>query len=819
MDDIEEKRNQSGDAALFEQPMHVVYDWEMNLGRGIFSCDEEGKKLLFGDVLDNISIKKLIQLVPLQQRETIKHSFQQVLRDGEDRFLQCTLLTPQHLFVYVELAIYRVDEMHLKGTLSPCFIVPSAHEAAEIFYSVFENSHHGVLVTDSETRIMACNRYFEEMTGYLRNEIVGLKTNIFNSSNHDDEYYRELWHSIENKGYWSGVILSRNAKGGTFPQSITIQKISLGKGTEYYLGFCTDLSQEFARIEDMDLGGVDVLTQLPTAESFLNDLVVKCRSIDPNATLLVLAIHPQFDTHSGKKSKQQFASYLKEQTSAAFCGYMEKGRFLACIPVTIDNPSHKVRDIAKSLTTFFHCFKHAPKGVYEAVKSGLLGVSIYGVDATSPSRMISHACQAILELHSGESRRIAFYDHDIHLQIERKKRLEAHVQKAISNEEVEVYFQPIVNVAKQRIEKFEALCRLPPLEGEEVTTDEYIRIAEDVHKVVLLDDMVCSLAFRQYKELKQAFGEHIGLAVNRRLNSKLDVVDVLKHTVKVLDSEEMPPNKLTIEFTESAFLESDVRSHHILKMLRDSGVEIAVDDFGTGCASFHYLPQSYLDLIKIDNRFITNLEPESNEYFTVDTLVKLAHQFKVRVIAEGVETETAFNVARSIGVDYMQGYVFAKPMPIEEILAHPNYLSWPNEVKVVSDQTVSELVNKQSHHLDPGDPLSLAFQYFEGIEEDYLPVVDGKRCVGIVERSVMNLHMTPNMGTDLENSKERDNWNKSVNRMMTPVETKLEWTEPLTCINELIEQQKPFPWVLVDENDAFKGLVELKAVFQFVARR
>lgn len=817
MNETDRQKTEQGARQDVKPPAYVVYDWTLDLQSQSFGCDEQGQQLLFGEVYDSLPISKLLRLVPVLQRDKVKQAFQRALASNQEQYLHCCLMAPDNLFIYVELYICRSDEYHLQGTISPCLIVPDAQQAAEIFYSVFENQHHGVVVTDSQTRILACNQHFESMTGYLRNELVGLKTNIFNSENHHDDHFKGMWRAIEANGHWSGVLLSRHASGSVFPQNLTIQKITPSQGEHYFLGFGSDMSADLASIEDIESGGVDLLTQLPTAEHFLTELTKQCNKADRYHTILVLAIQPDFSHQDSQKLKQAFASYMREKTTAQFCGYMDSDRFLACLPVSVEHPKQRVRDIARTLKTFFHCFKHASQPVYDSLKSGLLGVSIYGVDAETPNRLISHACQAILELHSGESRRIAFYDRDIHLQVERKKRLENHVHQALANDSIDVYFQPIVDVQRQKITKFEALCRFPPMEGESAKTQDYIAIAEDMGRILELDDKMTVMAFRQFKTLQQHFGEEVKLSINRSLNCDADLAEVLKRIALALDDEGVNPESLIVEFTESAFLESDEDSTRLIQFLRDAGVSIAVDDFGTGCASFHYLKQRFFDVLKIDRQFIRGVTAQSRESDIVNTLIQLSHQLGLTVVAEGVETEQELEVLMQLGVDEIQGFLFAKPEPIDQILIHEHYCSWPKGSGTASEQTLMLLATKNIHHLDPGDPLSLAFQYFASTESHYLPVIDERKCVGVLDRSKMHLHMTPNMGTDLENNRERENWHKSVNRMMDPVNQALSWESGVNDVKALVTNEVPFPWILVDEHGEFKGMVEVTGALHYLA--
>lgn len=797
-------------------PKYLVYDWSLNVKTQEFRCDPAAQNLFFGETFSVIPSSKLIDLIPKKQRLRVKSIFHEVLSAGEERYFHCCFLSPKCVFIYVEVNVYRTGEHELKGTLSPCLSVSSAHEAAEIFYSVFENPHHGILITDSNTRILACNQHFEAMSGYLRNEMFGLKTNIFNSATHDEDYYKDLWGNLKRNGYWSGVVLSRDAKGSIFPQNLTIQSISPNEEDEYYIGFGTDLSSNLGLLEDVESGGVDLLTQLPTAESFLFELKQKCTQVNRHSTVLVAAIKPKFSFSNLLEQKRQFARYLKEHTNVLCCGYMPNEQFLVCFPVSFEHPKQRVRDVAKTLTMLFQSFKAAPSDIYEALKASFIGISIYGVDAESPNSLISHACQAMLELHSSEQRKISFYDRSIHRQIERKKRLEAHFRECLKQGNVSVYFQPLLSATTQQVEKFEALCRLPELEGEDVSSEEYISIAEDLNLIVQLDDLVCRLAFRQFNRLKNVFGDHIGLCVNRSFHTDLAVYDVIQQVAIIIDDEGMDAEKLTLEFTEIAHLESDQESMRIIQFLRDSGVTIAVDEFGTGSSSFQHLKEKFFDELKIDRVFISGVEMGTREYSIVKALIRLAKKLDLSVIAEGVETISEFNMVMSLGVDYIQGHLLAKPENLESILTNEQYCQWPENTAQPTSQSVAMLANKHSSHLDPSDPLSLVYQYFQDGTADYIPVVDGKKCVGVIDREHLNLHMTPNMGTDLESSKERGMWNKTANRMLSPIHTTLDWSTDTSEIEQLLSEEAAFPWVLVDDHGHYKGLIEMKSVLNYL---
>lgn len=799
-----------------EHSKYPIYDWYVNLKTQVFECDSQAKAMLVGSSGDVLTAKTLFQLLPNPQRVLIKQAFQTAINTKQRTFAHCCILDDKNLFTYVDIAIDSIGPHELRGTLSPCLSLPSEYEAADLFYSLFENAHHGIVVTDSETRILACNRYFETLTGYLRNELVGLRTQIFNAGEHSESYYREMWTHVHENGFWKGIILSRHANGEAVPHELTIQKVHFADDQVYYVGYSSDLSGEFQRLEDQESGGVDLLTQLPSKETFLNRLNECCSDAVARKGLVVLAIQPKFKESGAQDTKRQFASYLKDNSHVITSGYLGNGCFIVCLAFDAQFSSQIASDIGRAITQLFQSFKHAQAPVAMALKAGVTGVSVWNVDATKPSQLVSHAYQALLELHSGQARRINFYDREMHRQVERKKHLENHVLTSLERGDVQVYFQPIVDIQRQRIDKFEALCRFPSCEEFAASTQELVEIVEDLDKVVELDDLVLLSALEQLPDLQDKFGDHVSISVNRSLRSTVELNDILQRAASILDKQQMNPELLTLEFTESAFFKSNSHNKHLLSLLRDAGVKIAVDDFGTGCASFKYLKENYFDILKIDREFIQQLSLQTRQYEIVVALIRLAKRLNLIVIAEGVETEQELQVLYDLGVEFVQGYYFSKPLPLDELEPIDSLFKSGETTKAIAPDSIGHLV-QSTHHIDPGEPLSLIYQYFLDDELGCLPIVEDKICVGYIDRQSMNLHLTTNMGTDHESNKEHGYWSKPANRIMLPVMTEIDWHTPQSKIASLVRQSNPFPWCLIDEHGHFKGLITSDVILSTLA--
>lgn len=210
------------------------------------------------------------------------------------------------------------------------------------------------------------------------------------------------------------------------------------------------------------------------------------------------------------------------------------------------------------------------------------------------------------------------------------------------------------------------------------------------------------------------------------------------------------PDKLTIEFTESAYFQSDVYQESVISAIREAGAQIAVDDFGTGSTSFEYLNRSYFDVLKIDRMFISGITQTSRQYQIVRSIINLSKTLGLRTVADGVETLEEYQILDDLGVNYIQGYLFSKPMSIVELRKVEDYCVLPDiERTELTSDLMSDLMLPTSYPINPAALLSEVHQVFKDNDIDVLPVIDQSKCVGFIDKKAMNLHLTPAMGIDI----------------------------------------------------------------------
>ena len=751
----------------------------------------------------------------------LKRCIKYVSQTGISQYLNCSLVVANQPLTYVELFIQRQSSTLLQGFIRPLIQLDSLREIAHLFEGIFDNHHHGYIITDDQTRVLACNRYFEQHSGYQQHQLLGKKANVFNANKHSKQFFESMWHDIHHHGFWSGSILNRRASGKVAPQELTIQKLKLSDGRIFFLGMTLNLENQLGLVADKSLGSIDLLTQLPIESRFKELLNLYYSEQKMPLTLIVLALQPQFKDQQTYSHMLMLSSFFTNNPHVKLTGYLGKGIYAICLTCPIVSSNTDFHHIQLAIKELMQSLK-SDTTIHQAVTNGRIGVSVLGLDAKTPNRLVAHAMQAMLEQHVQGSRCISFYHSAMHQQAQRRKQLEDVVNQAIIDKDLEVYYQPIIETKTWKIVKFEALCRFKPVHNYDFTTQEMINIAEDLNLINELDKTVALLSLQQHTQIKQWFGHDIGLTINRSFNSNLSVKQILTNTLAIIDRYTDSPELITIELTENAYFDSQSKQAPQLDLLREKGVKIAIDDFGTGYSSFSYLSECIFDYLKIDRTFVTDIQPNSNKYHIVMMLVNLCHNLGIKVVAEGVESKQELEVLTSLGVDYMQGYFFAKPLPLTSLSQANQYHSRITDLKIQSPSSANHLtllhLFRGKPHLDPSDPLSLVDKYFKMINTDALPVINQGECVGIVQRETLYLHLTPTMGTDLESLREAAIWRRPVNQIMTVKFTQLTADTKLAAAAQLVSESTPFPWVLTD-GQKYKGIVTQTDVLEYLARQ
>lgn len=807
-----------------EQRACTSIEWQWDTEHHQLTIDEDVCRQLLNSDLPSLTGNVLLPCMSYHDQTELLGLLAQTCKYRSKHRFCCCLQLSDDQCCYVEFSFRAENHRLVNGTITPLlFVHATTSTLSAMFEQLFNNPHHGVILADEQRNIVVCNDYFLEHSKYSNQQLVGRSMDILNSDKHSPGFYQKIWQQTNKVGSWSGVVLIQSCHGKTYPQDLTLQKITLVEGV-FYIGVYLDLSNNLYRIADVELGGVELLTQLPTEKQFIRSVTQHwMESVEPNISMVV-AFHPSFGQVDDFELKSMLSEHMAKNKVAKYVGYLGSNHFVACLECDkVAGPS-QIRMIHQTIRRFFASLNQsAGRTIHSAIINGCVGVSVLGHDTHNPKLLVSHAVQAMLEQASEQRGQITFYHGALHKEVLRRKEMEEWAEKLIRSQNIDVYYQPIVDVKNWDIVKFEALSRFKGHNGKILNTQEMVTIAEDLDLVSDLDWCVGKKALHDLNTIQERFGKQLGITINRSLNTKLEVDEVLRSADSLIHQYATYPETVTIELTESAYFDSESRQSALIRNIRRRGVSVAIDDFGTGYSSFAYLSDCNFDVLKIDREFVKDLKAGSHKFFIVKMITELAHTLDVRVVAEGVETLDELKVVCGLGVDYIQGYFFSKPLPLEELENAWSYYDRLEAFLSGGDHArqsgVLSITQVHIPCLAPNDNIERARALFDSNQYrlDYIPIVDRKVCVGVVGREELNYHLSPTLGTKLETSKDISIDKKTLNRVMRTNLHTLSFHTQLSEITDIIKSGIKPPWLVVNDSGEYLGIVTNQDILEHFA--
>ena len=301
----------------------------------------------------------------------------------------------------------------------------------------------------------------------------------------------------------------------------------------------------------------------------------------------------------------------------------------------------------------------------EVVISASIGISLYPLDGGDPEALLKNADIAMYQAKEQGRNNFQFYSPAMNKTALERLTLENDLRKALERQEFLLYYQPKVDIPTRRIIGVEALIRWKHATRGLVSPVEFIPLAEETGLIVPIGEWVLRTACAQNKAWQAAGFSPIAMSVNlsNRQFGQKDLVDTVVGILKTVDTD---PRYLELEITESTIMHDPDKAIAALHKLKGMGIAVSIDDFGTGYSSLNYLRRLPLDCLKIDRSFIMNIITNPDDAAITAAVVAMAHSLKLRVVAEGVETEEQLAFLRGLGCDEAQGYLFSRPVPADE---------------------------------------------------------------------------------------------------------------------------------------------------------
>lgn len=295
-----------------------------------------------------------------------------------------------------------------------------------------------------------------------------------------------------------------------------------------------------------------------------------------------------------------------------------------------------------------------------------IGISFYPLDTLNVNNLTRNADVAMLQARANGLNRIQIYDKKIGDLTYSRHQVEMKLKKVVYDKEFLLYYQPQVFSNSGELCGFEALIRWKDDNGKLIPPMDFIPVTEEIGMIVPLGYWIIEQAAKQHTLWRERTGKDYRISVNVSTRQLVEA-DFLQRLQEILRKYDVPTASFEIEITESHQIENSVNIAAILNGIRGLGVSLAMDDFGTGYSSLYYIKNMPTDRIKIAKELIDNIENDIYSYYIIQMVISIAREKRIAVIAEGVETKEQWECLKELGCDEIQGYYFAKPMPVTEI--------------------------------------------------------------------------------------------------------------------------------------------------------
>lgn len=291
-------------------------------------------------------------------------------------------------------------------------------------------------------------------------------------------------------------------------------------------------------------------------------------------------------------------------------------------------------------------------------------MAVYPYDGTTSQQLLANADIAMYKVKEDGRNAFSFYNADMNIDVQRMLTLDSHLRQAITNKELELYYQPIIDLKTEKIIGAEALMRWNDSEYGFIPPDEFIPIAEKNGLIHQLGDFALNTACSQAAKWQKISPLQISVnfsSVQFRYYERL-----LSQIQKALESSSLPPQKLDIEITESLLFDHNDGVITMLNKLQSMGAQLTIDDFGTGYSALSYLQKFPFDRLKIDREFLTDMRYSEEKRELVSAIIAMAKALNLEIVAEGIEDNWHANYLKEMGCGLGQGYYYSRPVPAKE---------------------------------------------------------------------------------------------------------------------------------------------------------
>ncbi len=677
----------SKDALSRAQAVGGVGSWQFDLGKNRLECSDETYRIFGVKHGTQLDYDAYLARVHPEDREMVDRAWKEALRGGSYDVEHRILVGGKVKWVR-ELANLDFDA----NTRRAVFAIGTVHDisanqeeesALRLAARVFESSSEAILITDAKNHVVAANHAFVTMSGYRSEEMMGKNPRILASGRHDAAFYRAMWDDIGNHGYWRGEIWDKHKTGCIYPKWMSITAVRNDKSEVVnYISIARDTTEQTEAEKNIHfLAYYDVLTGLPN-RTLLRDrlgqmIAVSHRDRQQFALLFMdldrfKYINDSMGHSVGDRLLQAVALRIqedvREEDTVARIGGDE---FIVLLRETGESSAAIVAEkLLETLGTPYDLDGHVIS------TQASIGISIYPDHAHDADTLIKNADMAMYRAKEDGRSNYRFFKQEMNFRVELLFSMEKDLRLALERGEFFLHYQPQLDLATGKLRGVEALLRWNhPAKGA-VSPAEFIPVAEETGQIIAIGEWALRAACAQMVQWRKQGVSDFTLSVNLSIR-QLRQPTLGELVKKALNEFELAPQQLELEITEGIMMGDNQIAMGFLSEMHELGVQLSIDDFGTGFSSLNYLKTLPVHRLKIDRSFVCDIEADESDAAIIRSIISLGHRLDLRVIAEGVETQEQLDFLRIRGCDEIQGYFYARPLSpdaLVEFFRNPPHL-------------------------------------------------------------------------------------------------------------------------------------------------
>ena len=650
--------------------------WSWDLNSNLFSWSDELYRLMNIDRTRDVGFDEFIMAIHPSDREFVEEILRYSRDNKEAVQFQHRTLLPDGTICHFE---QHTDVSHespggdysLTGTVLDISARKKAEQEIQKLSHAFENSPISIAITDNVGILEYVNPYFTAMTGYTFDEVHGKAVEIIPGTKGQSEadISSDLWEAINSGKVWRGESHSTRKSGEHYWESITVAPVlnDAGEFTNILILKQDITQQKEIKSQLFKKTNFSDLTKQPNREFILAQSDLKLQEKVPVAFMLidmlnVKRINDTLGMRAGDEIISQAAERLDTFVSPTLTvAHLGGGEFL----ILVESPRKTLIEhmVQRLNAEFKKVFLIGGQSVHQPIS---VGISLYPEDAQSSQQLLSNAHTAVTHAKRNGSFSHAYYSERYSQDAQNSLYIESLLLQAIPKNELQVYFQPKVD-SLGNFRGAEALVRWFNEELGTISPGRFIPIAEQSDIILDLGRWVIEQSCAYASEWREEVGEGYSVSINLSPKQFYEegIVDFIAQCIERYG---LKGPQVEIEVTEGLFMEGEEFIREQIVALKSLGVSLAMDDFGTGYSSLQYLRSYPFDTLKIDRSFVMELPDSGGDANLVRAIIKMGKALGLRTVAEGVESIDQADFLRREGCDLIQGFLFAKPMPADELV-------------------------------------------------------------------------------------------------------------------------------------------------------